>query len=83
MNEKNRIVQSLQRKLEALNEQYSKFEIGSKDYMLAIKDIPEIGRDLTSILREIRIQNEVYFFYNNNIIKRKFRKIEIFQQCKF
>lgn len=74
LNENNRIVQSLQRKLEALNEQYSKFEIGSKDYMLAIKDIPEIGRDLTSILREIRIQNEVYALLQQQYYKEKIQE---------
>lgn len=65
---------SLEKKLETLNLQYSKFEFGNKDYMLAFKDIPELGRELTSILREVKIQNEVYIFLQQQFYKEKIQE---------
>ncbi|HMN25731.1 MAG TPA: GNVR domain-containing protein, partial [Ignavibacteriaceae bacterium] len=45
-----------------------------KDYMLAFKDIPELGRELTSILREVKIQNEVYIFLQQQFYKEKIQE---------
>ena len=49
LSEDSRAYKSLEKKLETLKSQYSKFEFGSKDYMLAFKDIPEMGKELASI----------------------------------
>ncbi|MBK7629707.1 MAG: hypothetical protein IPJ23_03140 [Ignavibacteriales bacterium] len=65
---------SLQRKLSALREQYSNFEIGNEDYMLAFKDIPELGREFANLLREVKIQNEVYLLLQQQYYKEKIQE---------
>ena len=65
---------SLQRKLNALREQYSNFEIGNEDYMLAFKDIPELGREFANLLREVKIQNEVYLLLQQQYYKEKIQE---------
>ncbi len=58
--EDNKAVLSLQSKLSELKQQYNKMEMGSADYLLAFKDVPALGKELTELLREVKIQNEVY-----------------------
>ncbi len=65
---------SLQKKLAALKDQYSNFEIGGEDYMLAFKDIPELARELAGLLREVRIQNEVYLLLEQQYFKEKIQE---------
>ena len=72
--EDSRAYKSLEKKLETLKSQYSKFEFGSKDYMLAFKDIPEMGKELASILREVKIQNEVYILLQQQYYKEKIQE---------
>jgi len=74
VNENNRTYNSLEKKLESLREQYSKFEVGSKDYMLAFKDIPALGKELASILREVKIQNEIYVLLQQQYFKEKIQE---------
>ncbi len=60
LQEDNKAILSLQNKLAELRLQYSKMEMGSADYLLAFKDVPALGKELTELLREVKIQNEVY-----------------------
>ncbi len=60
LREDNKAIMSLQNKLVELKQQYSKMEMGSADYLLAFKDVPALGKELTELLREVKIQNEVY-----------------------
>ncbi len=60
LREDNKAILSLQNKLSELKQQYSKMEMGSQDYLLAFKDVPALGKELTELLREVKIQNEVY-----------------------
>lgn len=70
----NKIYKSLVKKLEALQQQYSKLEIGSKDYMIAFNDMPALGKELTNILREVKIQNEVYTLLQQQYYKEKIQE---------
>ncbi len=60
LREDNKAILSLQSKLSELKQQYSKMEMGSADYLIAFKDVPALGKELTELLREVKIQNEVY-----------------------
>ena len=72
--ENSRIVAALNKKLQELNSQYSQFETGSEDYLLAFKDLPTLGKDLASLLRDVRIQNEVYVLLQQQYYKEKIQE---------
>jgi uncharacterized protein involved in exopolysaccharide biosynthesis len=35
-------------------------EMGNQDYLVTFKNVPELGKHLANLLREVKIQNEVY-----------------------
>ena len=72
--EDSRTYKSLEKKLETLQHQYAKLEMGSKDYMIAFKDMPMLGKELTSIFREVKIQNEVYTLLQQQYYKEKIQE---------
>ncbi len=72
--ENSRIVTALNKKLQELKNQYSQFETGGEDYLLAFKDLPTLGKDLAGLLREVRIQNEVYVLLQQQYYKEKIQE---------
>jgi uncharacterized protein involved in exopolysaccharide biosynthesis len=72
--ESNRLYNSLYKKLQELKEQYSNFEIGSTDYLLAFKDVPVLGKKLAGLYREVRIQNEVYVLLQQQFYQEKIQE---------
>lgn len=74
LQEDNRTLITLRSKLEQLREQYNKMEMGSKDYLVSFKEVPQIGKDLTSLLREVKIQNEVYLLLQQQYYKEKIQE---------
>ena len=74
VSENNRIVVTLNKKLQELRDQYSKFSTGDQDYLLAFKDLPALGKELAGILREIRIQNEVNVLLQQQFYKEKIQE---------
>ncbi len=66
-----KIYQSVQKKLEQLKEQYRKIESENEDYLLNFNLIPQIGRELTELFRELKIQNEVYSFLQQQYYREK------------
>lgn len=66
-----KIFQSAQKKLEQLKEQYKKIESENEDYLLNFNLIPQLGRELTELYRELKIQNEVYSFLQQQYYKEK------------
>ncbi len=58
--EDNKALIALKDKLQQLKDQYSKMEMGSQDYLVTFKDVPELGKHLANLFREVKIQNEVY-----------------------
>lgn len=65
---------SLKRKLDQLNLQYSRIELGSEDYFVAFKDVPELGKELSVLMREVKIQNEVYLLLQQQYYKEKIQE---------
>ncbi|MBS4033799.1 MAG: hypothetical protein KGZ85_04990 [Ignavibacterium sp.] len=74
LTEDSRELQSLRQKLTQLQQQYNRFELGNQDYLLAFKEVPELGKELTSLLREIKIQNEVYTLLQQQYYKEKIQE---------
>lgn len=74
LREDNSKIIALQRKLNELKQQYNKMEMGSQDYLLAFEDVPELGRELASLLREVKIQNEVYLLLQQQYYKEKIQE---------
>jgi tyrosine-protein kinase Etk/Wzc len=72
--EDSRTVQSLSQKLFQLKEQLDKMEVGNQDYLLAFKNVPEIGKELAVLYREIKIQNEVYILLQQQYYKEKIQE---------
>jgi uncharacterized protein involved in exopolysaccharide biosynthesis len=72
--ESSRLYNSLNKKLQELKAQYSKFETGSTDYLLAFKDVPSLGKQLAGLLREVRIQNEVYVLLQQQYYQEKIQE---------
>ena len=70
----NRTLIALKSKLEQLREQYNKMEMGSEDYLVSFKEIPQIGKELASLLREVKIQNEVYLLLQQQYYKEKIQE---------
>lgn len=70
----NRTLIALRSKLEQLREQYNKMEMGSQDYLVSFKEVPQLGRDLASLLREVKIQNEVYLLLQQQYYKEKIQE---------
>jgi len=70
----NRSLLALKNKLNNLQEQYNKMEMGSQDYLVAFKEVPELGRVLANLLREVKIQNEVYTMLQQQYYKEKIQE---------
>ncbi len=69
-----RELQSLRKKLAQLQDQFKKMELGNQDYLLAFKEVPELGKELASLLREVKIQNEVYMMLQQQYYKEKIQE---------
>jgi uncharacterized protein involved in exopolysaccharide biosynthesis len=74
LKEDNRTLIALRSKLEQLREQYNKMEMGSQDYLVSFKAVPQLGRELASLLREVKIQNEVYLLLQQQYYKEKIQE---------
>ncbi len=76
LKEDNKSLIALKDKLQQLKAQYSKMEMGNQDYLLTFKDVPELGKKLANLLREVKIQNEVY-----SMLQQQYYK-ELIQESK-
>jgi tyrosine-protein kinase Etk/Wzc len=74
LKEDNRTLLALRSKLEQLRSQYNKMEMGSQDYLVSFKEVPQLGRELASLLREVKIQNEVYLLLQQQYYKEKIQE---------
>lgn len=72
--EDDKTVIALKKKIEQLREQYNKMEIGDQDYLLAFKEVPELARTLAKLLRDVKIQNEVYLILQQQYYKEKIQE---------
>jgi len=74
LREENHLLISLKKKLSELNQEYKKFEIGSEDYLIAFDDVPELSMEFAKLLREVKIQNEVYLLLQQQYYKEKIQE---------
>ena len=74
LREDNQTLIALRTKLQQLREQYNKMAMGSQDYLVAFKDVPELGKELASLLRDVKIQNEVYLLLQQQYYKEKIQE---------
>lgn len=74
LREDNQTLVALRSKLEQLREQYNKMAMGSQDYLVAFKDVPELGKELASLLRDVKIHNEVYLLLQQQYYKEKIQE---------
>jgi tyrosine-protein kinase Etk/Wzc len=65
---------NLRGKLEQLKDQYNKMEMGSQDYLVSFQEVPQLGRELASLLREVKIQNEIYLLLQQQYYKEKIQE---------
>ena len=70
----NKTLMALKDRLRELNNQYNKMEMGNQDYLLAFKDVPELGKELAGLVRDVKIQNEVYLLLQQQYYKEKIQE---------
>ena len=74
LKEDNVTLVTLKKKLSELKKEYGKLELGSEDYLVAFKDVPELGMELARLLRDVKIQNEVYLLLQQQYYKEKIQE---------
>ena len=74
LREDSKELMAIRKKLEQLNEQYGQMELGNSDYLLAFKEVPELGKKLATLIREVKIQNEVYTLLQQEYYKEKIQE---------
>lgn len=70
----NKYLIMLKEKLKQIKDQYSKMEMGSQDYLITFREVPELGKKLANLLREVKIQNEVYSMLQQEYYKEKIQE---------
>jgi uncharacterized protein involved in exopolysaccharide biosynthesis len=48
--------------------------MGNEDYMIAFSDVPDLGKELASLVREVKIQNEVYILLQQQYFKERIQE---------
>lgn len=74
LKEDNVTLVTLKKKLAELKKEYGKLELGSEDYLVAFKDVPELGMELARLMRDVKIQNEVYLLLQQQYYKEKIQE---------
>ena len=70
----NRTLLALKKKLNQLNNEYKKFDIDSDDYLIAFSDVPELGMQLSKLIRTVKIKNEVYLLLQKQYYKERIQE---------
>jgi tyrosine-protein kinase Etk/Wzc len=65
---------ALKKKLNQLKKEYEKLDIDSDDYLLALSDVPELGMELSKLLRNVKIKNEVYILLQQQYYREKIQE---------
>jgi len=74
LREDNKVLLGLRKKLSELKQEYDKFEIGTDDYLLAFADVPELGMELARLIREVKIQSEVYLLLQQQYYRERIQE---------
>lgn len=70
----NKNLLALKKKLNQLQKEYEKFDIDSDDYLLAFSDVPELGMQLSKLVRTVKIKNEVYVLLQQQYYKERIQE---------
>ena len=70
----NKNLLALKEKLNQLKKEYKKFDIDTDDYLLALSDVPELGMELSKLLRNVKIKNEVYILLQQQYYREKIQE---------
>ena len=70
----NQTLISLRKKLSELKKEYGKFEIGTEDYVIAFNNVPKISMQFANLLREVKIQNEIYILLQQQYYQEKIQE---------
>lgn len=70
----NKSLLALRQKLDQLNNEYDKFDIDSDDYLVAFSSVPELGMQLSKLLRTVKIKNEVYLLLQQQYYKERIQE---------
>lgn len=70
----NKNLLALRKKLAQLQNEYEKFDIDSDDYLVAFSEVPELGMQLSKLLRTVKIKNEVYILLQQQYYKEKIQE---------
>jgi tyrosine-protein kinase Etk/Wzc len=74
LREDNKNLIALREKLNELRMQYNKMELGNQDYLVAFGEVPSLGRQLAALVREVKIQNEVYLLLQQQYYREKIQE---------
>lgn len=74
LREDNKVLVALRNKLSELKKEYDKFEIGTDDYLLAFADVPELGMELARLIRDVKIQSEVYLLLQQQYYRERIQE---------
>lgn len=77
LNQNSQQLEALNTKLDQLRKQYAQIEGGeniAKDYLINFTDIPKISLDLARLMREVKIQNEVYLLLQKQFYAEKIQE---------
>jgi uncharacterized protein involved in exopolysaccharide biosynthesis len=70
----NKILIALKKRLNQLQKEYEKFDIDTDDYLVAFSDVPELGMQLSKLLRTVKIKNEVYLLLQQQYYKERIQE---------
>lgn len=70
----NKSLLALKKKLNQLQQEYEKFDIDSDDYLVAFSDVPELGMQLSKLVRTVKIKNEVYLLLQQQYYKERIQE---------
>ena len=74
LKEDNKTLVALRKKLSELKQEYDKYEVGTEDYLIAFESVPELGMELAQLLREVKIQSEVYLLLQQQYYREKIQE---------
>lgn len=74
LRENSSIIESIKSRLDELRSQYKKFDTSSSDFFMSFADAPKLGIQLTNLLREVKVKNEVYLMLQQQFYKEKIQE---------
>ena len=74
LREDNQNIITIKNKLKELRKQYDKMQLNSRDYLLAFGEVPELGKQLSDLYRDVKIQNEVYLMLQQQYYQEKIQE---------